>query len=147
MQRYCNSVVFLYHLQLFAYFCTRVKSMETNGCWNMGCICFTWAQTCKLTDINRTSDLPACFPGPPPAAGAPPSGDGAIRPSPVGGGSCQRSPPRTPERESFSGSRTSTAADLPCHRLQQRQYSMNIKILFGSFFFLSWFSSYFQLWL
>lgn len=79
--------------------------------------------------------LPACFPGPPQAAGAPPSGDGAVQPSPVGGGSCPRSPPRTQERESFSGSRTSTAAGLPCHQLQQRQCSMNIKIPYCSFSF------------
>ena len=73
-------------------------------------------QTTKFAVMENT--LPACFPGRPQAAGAPPSAGGAVQPSPLGGGSCQTSPPRTPERESFSGSPTSTAAGPPHHQLR-----------------------------
>lgn len=73
--------------------------------------------------------LPACFRGRPRAAGAPPATGGAAHLWPAVSGSCQRSPPRRPECESFSRSPTSTAADPPLHRLHQRRHKR--------FFFLS----------
>lgn len=50
------------------------------------------------------------------------------------GGSCQRSPPRTPECESSSCTRTSTVAGPPPHQLQHRKHKhYGANLILGTF--------------
>lgn len=75
---------------------------------------------------SRKSGSPACSPGRPRAAEAPPSAGGATRHWPAASGSGPRSPPRRPGHGSSSGSRPSSAAGPRCRRLQGQREQANV---------------------